>query len=714
MAEQDDGRTEILPDGGTPPPQPGHIPSDAVTGTAPEMEKSPRALMWAVLALIALLFVWLSFGGRAPSHDALNLAAEAPEGTVLLAAVRHPEATFGEAIKAFKESSPENRTLMKDAVLSARHVLGFDFDDAEAFAKAGFDISAPMTMALLELDRYGDPKGIVLSLGVSDRDAVLKTLKDIAKNLGGEPAEDKEAEPTVHLVRGGGKIDFDTGAVVTRNRIYLALGDDNLNKAEALRTFLKDSEEKPIRKTARFRDAVAELDWAGEMSGYVDLADILSRLPKRDRPAIADEFLAVAFATTDAGGSLALLLSKESGLKDYLEPGASCRDFIRKADKPLAAFAVSIRDPEGLVTYIIEHTVPEDQKDMIKKSIDRDMKRNFNTSLKELCALFKDGVGGMMFYSLPQGGFGTPVNALAFQKVNDRDKGLALIQKSKVANFLQRKDYGDNVVYSQRGGFIAVAIGLVDDYIVIGTAVNEIENLAAGKAKGWSPKCGGKGLASGEAFVGELLTALEKELPREALPMVKEFFDKDDHVSVTVERRGRSLVCTTESKFKNRVTGLVPLAGIVPAVVVPNVMESSLTTNEAAAAKMLAVYATEQEHFWENDYDGDGIANYAVGLASFAGLVDAGGGTIDALPPDFINATSPATAYKGYYYVDIVDWQASRQGYGLCAVPAEYGSTGRKIFIINKMARIYWQDFGAITEITNWPADPAGAGWVAK
>jgi len=709
MAEQGDDRTEILPDGGTPPPQPGHIPSDAVTGTAPEMEKSPRALMWAVLALIALLFVWLSFGGRAPSHDALKLAAEAPEGTVLLAAVRHPEATFGEAINAFKESSTENRKLMKDAMLSARHVLGFDFDDAEAFAKAGLDISAPLTMALLELDRYGDPKGVVFSLGISDRDAVLKTLEGIAKNLGGEFAEDKEAEPTVQLMRGGGKIDFDTGAIVTRNRLYLAIGDDNLNKAEALRTFLKDSEEKPIRKTARFRDAVAELDWSGEMSGYVDLAEILSRLPKRDRPAIADEFLAAAFATTDAGGSLALLLSKESGLKDYLEPGASCRDFIKKADKPLAAFAVSIRDPEGLVTYIIEHTVPEDEKDAIKKEIDRDMKRNFNTSLKELCTLFKDGVGGMLLYSLPQGGFGTPVSVLAFLKVNDRDKGLALIQKSKVISFLQRKDYGDNVVYSQRGGFIGAAIGLVDDYIVLGTAVNEIENLAAGKGKGWSPQCGGKGLASGEAFVGELLKALEKELPREARPMVKEFFDKDDHVSVAVERRGRSLVCTTESRFKNRVMGLMPLAGIVTAVTVPNVLESPITTNEAAAVKMLYAYMTEQEHFREDDYDQDGIKNYAVGLASFAGLVDASGEPIDALPQEFINATSPATAYKGYYYVDIVDWQASRQGYGLCAVPAEYATTSRKIFIINKMARIYWQDFGAITETAAWPANPVAA-----
>jgi len=157
--------------------------------------------------------------------------------------------------------------------------------------------------------------------------------------------------------------------------------------------------------------------------------------------------------------------------------------------------------------------------------------------------------------------------------------------------------------------------------------------------------------------------------------------------------------------------GTVAIIAVVAAIAIPNLLESTITTNEANAVKMLATYATEQEHFRENDYDMDGLKNYATGPASFMGLVDRGGNPIDTLPAEFITAVTANTPYKGYYYVVINDWVAARQGWGLCAVPAEYGTTGRKVFIINKSGRIYWQDFGAIKEVQNWPANPRAAGW---
>ena len=159
---------------------------------------------------------------------------------------------------------------------------------------------------------------------------------------------------------------------------------------------------------------------------------------------------------------------------------------------------------------------------------------------------------------------------------------------------------------------------------------------------------------------------------------------------------------------------VVAIIAVIAAIAIPNLLESTITTNEAACMKVLGTYATEQEHYKENDYDQDGLKNYATGIAAFNGLVAKDGSSIDSLPQELIAAVAPATAYKGYYYIDITDWQASRQGYGLNGNPAEYNSTGRKTFIINKMVRIYWQDFGAITETAAWPVNPAGAGWKAN
>jgi len=159
---------------------------------------------------------------------------------------------------------------------------------------------------------------------------------------------------------------------------------------------------------------------------------------------------------------------------------------------------------------------------------------------------------------------------------------------------------------------------------------------------------------------------------------------------------------------------VVAIIAVIAAIAIPLLSESTLTTNETAAAKLLFTYAESQLMYYTNDYDGDSLSNYAASFLDLQGLVDKGGNIIDLLPAEFYAATGVATPHKGYYFNNITDWQANRTGFGLCANPAHYGSSGRKTFIINHRIIVYWQDQGAISEINAWPSAVDMANWKGR
>ncbi|MHC4507059.1 MAG: DUF2950 family protein [Planctomycetota bacterium] len=70
-------------------------------------------------------------------------------------------------------------------------------------------------------------------------------------------------------------------------------------------------------------------------------------------------------------------------------------------------------------------------------------------------------------------------------------------------------------------------------------------------------------------------------------------------------------------------------------------------------------------------------------------------------------ATGPERAFKGYYFVDIArgadgaPWDYTSD-YGLCAVPAAYGRSGRLTFIVDIHGSQFSKDNGG-RPVTRWP-----------
>lgn len=126
-------------------------------------------------------------------------------------------------------------------------------------------------------------------------------------------------------------------------------------------------------------------------------------------------------------------------------------------------------------------------------------------------------------------------------------------------------------------------------------------------------------------------------------------------------------------------------------------------------------YCSAQTMFKRNDWDGNGVLEYAPNFGMLYTTPDGNGDAINLIDKRMKNATSPKTAKHGYFFVDMktiagkaIDWV---NDYGICAVPASYGKTGRRTFIVCTNGTVFGKDTGG-QPVFDYPANPPGAGWV--
>jgi len=165
------------------------------------------------------------------------------------------------------------------------------------------------------------------------------------------------------------------------------------------------------------------------------------------------------------------------------------------------------------------------------------------------------------------------------------------------------------------------------------------------------------------------------------------------------------------------------VVAIVAAIAIPNLLASRAAANEFSAIASLRMYCGAQNIFHRTDYDGDGALEYCgpsnPEATSFSHLsttaVD--GEMIYLIDSAMAAATSPETARSGYYFVDIAAgsdgkaYDATRQ-HGLCAVPANYGSSGLNTFVIDDSGILYQKDNGG-RPVTEFPqVEGIDSGWI--
>ena len=163
---------------------------------------------------------------------------------------------------------------------------------------------------------------------------------------------------------------------------------------------------------------------------------------------------------------------------------------------------------------------------------------------------------------------------------------------------------------------------------------------------------------------------------------------------------------------------VVAIIAIIAAIAIPNLMESKKAANEGNASTSLKTYCTAQQTYASNNYApannlntaGDAAAqltkNFADTWQLLGGRTGSGqttdpatnqnGQDVALLPLAFAMAEAAASAWNGYFYIDIASNAAPsfKYNHGLCAVPAQYGTTGVNTFMVNDTAQVYFGDTG--------------------
>jgi type II secretory pathway pseudopilin PulG len=155
---------------------------------------------------------------------------------------------------------------------------------------------------------------------------------------------------------------------------------------------------------------------------------------------------------------------------------------------------------------------------------------------------------------------------------------------------------------------------------------------------------------------------------------------------------------------------------IVAAIAIPNLLMARRSSIESNAAASCRAYAGAQTMFKRNDWDGNGVLEYAADFPALCNTQDANGEAIMLLDRAFAQAKGPdGTPKHGYLFYSMetiggekINWA---NDFGLCAVPAEYGKTGRTTFIISTNGTVFSID-NMGKPVTDYPADPTEEGWI--
>jgi hypothetical protein len=146
-----------------------------------------------------------------------------------------------------------------------------------------------------------------------------------------------------------------------------------------------------------------------------------------------------------------------------------------------------------------------------------------------------------------------------------------------------------------------------------------------------------------------------------------------------------------------------------------------MARNQSEAAAACKTFAEAEEQYRRTDWDGDGILEYAQSLAELY--------RANLIPKEMADAEGESgqakDSYRGYCFKVlkgqtknsagregdyVVDGNMIR-GYALMAYPADYGATGRDVFIINNHGVLGQGDYGPDTprkvrESTQYDLDP--------
>jgi hypothetical protein len=621
--------------------------------------------------------------------------ADAPGSAIAVAGINQPSnliQTWMTLINKMTSTNPMLASQWQTMRQKGADYLGVDLANPKNFAAVGIDIDKPMTIALLELDAKGEPTGVALSVGITSADAAMTMARRMAQKQNIELKEETSAQPTVYLAG------TDAALTIKDNRFYFfGVDHQRENAAKIVRDFLVNKDRSPVREQVGFKAALDAINGPGEATAYVDLKTIIERAPG-PKPAMARDLRSVSLKGRPKENIASLNLVTGSRFLRDLKPGAPCRDFVGKFDRPIGAITISLADPIDFLKYI-----SESGGGGAVQSLDAEVQTATTLSLDEWGALLKGGNAGILVYKA----LGPlPVTFFGFVKVQDPSK----LGKLRAAINKGLNTLSSALPVLSQTKFAETAVG---DYVVFGSAIDQINRCATadfGKNR-WEPAYGNEEIFAVEYFVGEMMTHLKQTMPALGAGS-NPLFSEISKINVAIVQRGESLLYQTDSLEVSN-AGLA----IVAAIAIPSLLRSRMAANEMAAVASCRFFCEAQEIYHRTDYHGDGTLQYAQSLKGDFSLYEkkAGLGDLGLIDRSFAEAEgSPSQNPKpkaGYCFKVLTaqgpdavggkrNYIVNKRmllGYALVAYPIAYDSTGRNTFLINGTGTIFQKDLGPTT-----------------
>ena len=162
---------------------------------------------------------------------------------------------------------------------------------------------------------------------------------------------------------------------------------------------------------------------------------------------------------------------------------------------------------------------------------------------------------------------------------------------------------------------------------------------------------------------------------------------------------------------------VVAIIAIIAAIAIPSLLAARRGSLETNAVSSCQAYATAQSMYKRNDWDGDSVLEYATPFNMLHDEIDGAGNQIQLIDGAFALAIGGGPPKHGYNFQDMatvagaaIDWV---NDFGISALPAVYGRSGYRSFIIATNGTVFGQDLGpGGAFVGDYPANPALVGWL--
>ena len=161
---------------------------------------------------------------------------------------------------------------------------------------------------------------------------------------------------------------------------------------------------------------------------------------------------------------------------------------------------------------------------------------------------------------------------------------------------------------------------------------------------------------------------------------------------------------------------VVAIIAIIAAIAIPSLLAARRNSLETNAVGSMRAYAEAQSIFKRNDWNGNGILEYATPFNTLFSTVDGTGQPIQLIDSAFAGATVATAPKHGYWFADCatiggaaINWA---DDFAMSGTPSTYGRTGYRSFMISTNGTTFGRDLAAAAQTPDYPVNPTASGWV--